>query len=71
MVGSVFPLFTIIFGQLLDIFNDPLKPVAQQAQEIKNLCVYFVIIAVVSAIGCFFENFAPVWVSERSLKRAR
>jgi hypothetical protein len=71
MVGAVFPLFTLIFGQLLDIFNDPTKPVAEMAAEIKNLCIYFVIIAIASAVGCFFENFVPVWVSERALKRAR
>jgi ATP-binding cassette, subfamily B (MDR/TAP), member 1 len=72
-VGCVFPLFTIIFGKVLDVLNDPATSSdrGKQAESIRGLCIYFVIIAFVSGICCFFENFVPVRVTERVLERVR
>jgi ATP-binding cassette subfamily B (MDR/TAP) protein 1 len=72
-VGCVFPLFTIIFGKVLDVLNDPAtsSDKGKQAESIRSLCVYFVIIAIVSGICCFFEYFVPVRVTERVLERVR
>ena len=72
-VGCVFPLFTIIFGQMLDILNDPAQasnPNAQ-ADKISSLCIYFLIIAIVSSICSAVENYIPVYVTENVLTRVR
>lgn len=65
------PLFTIVFGTLLDIFNNPSASLQDQASEIQKLCVYFVGIAIISGIAAFFENTCPVYVAERCLRTAR
>eukprot|EP00292_Cryptomonas_paramecium_P007325 CAMPEP_0113704570 /NCGR_PEP_ID=MMETSP0038_2-20120614/26597_1 /TAXON_ID=2898 /ORGANISM="Cryptomonas paramecium" /LENGTH=542 /DNA_ID=CAMNT_0000629375 /DNA_START=25 /DNA_END=1650 /DNA_ORIENTATION=- /assembly_acc=CAM_ASM_000170 len=72
-VGCVFPLFTIIFGKVLDILNDPksISDLNYQGEQIRSLCVYFLIIAIVSGVCCFFENSVPVRVTERTLERVR
>ena len=72
-VGCVFPLFTIIFGQLLDILNDPAQAsnLNSQADKISSLCIYFLIIAIVSSICSAVENYIPVYVTENVLARVR
>ena len=72
-VGCVFPLFTIIFGKILDILNDPasMADKAKQAEGIRSLCIYFFIIAIVSGVFSFFETFIPVRVTESVLERIR
>ena len=72
-VGCVFPLFTIIFGQMLDILNDPAqaRDASKQADKISALCVYFMIIAAVSSVCSAIENYIPVYVTEHVLARVR
>jgi hypothetical protein len=72
-VGSVFPLFTIIFGKLLDSLNDPTqaRDPSKQAATIRSLCVYFMILAVVSSFCSVIETWAPVYVTEHVLAKVR
>ena len=72
-VGCVFPLFSIIFGQVLNVMNNPatMADPSKQADSVRSLCVYFFIIAIVSGICSFFENCIPVQVTERVLERMR
>ena len=73
-VGCVFPLFTIIFGQLLDVLNDRSNPETYKnnlVNAVRGLCVYFVIIACVSGACSFVENFIPIYVTEKVLYRMR
>eukprot|EP00283_Hemiselmis_rufescens_P008388 CAMPEP_0173430262 /NCGR_PEP_ID=MMETSP1357-20121228/8738_1 /TAXON_ID=77926 /ORGANISM="Hemiselmis rufescens, Strain PCC563" /LENGTH=1416 /DNA_ID=CAMNT_0014394567 /DNA_START=104 /DNA_END=4354 /DNA_ORIENTATION=+ len=71
VTGSVLPLFSIIFGQLLDIFNNPAATVQEQADEIEKLCLYFLFIAIATGGAAFFESAGPVRVAERALCKAR
>jgi ATP-binding cassette, subfamily B (MDR/TAP), member 1 len=73
IVGCVFPLFTIIFGQVLDILNNPatMNDVEKQGASIRSLCIYFLIIAIASGVCGFFEYYIPVRVTERVLERVR
>jgi hypothetical protein len=72
-VGSVFPLFTIIFGKLLDSLNDPTqaRDPSKQAATIRSLCVYFMILAVFSSFCSVIETWAPVYVTEHVLAKVR
>ena len=72
-VGCVFPLFTIIFGKMLDILNDPTqaRDPSKQAATISSLCVYFLIIAVVSSFCSAVENYVPVYVAEHVMAKVR
>jgi hypothetical protein len=72
-VGCVFPLFTIIFGKMLDSLNDPTQAQdpSKQAATISSLCVYFMIIAVVSSFCSAIENSVPVYVAEHVMAKVR
>lgn len=70
-MGAVLPLFTLVFGALIDILNSRTSTVQQQAGEIEKLCIYFLYIAIASGLAAFVEGTVPVFVAEKCLRTLR
>jgi len=66
--GTVLPLFSLIFGGLIDAFN---KSTDEVYDQIKGLCLYLVYIAIAAFILAFCQNAFWMLAGERQARRIR
>ena len=72
IAGSALPLFTLIFGSLIDSFGSSQNGSTEKlTTAIQNLCPYFVIIGVVTGFCSLIDSLGSVMITEYTLSRVR
>jgi ATP-binding cassette subfamily B (MDR/TAP) protein 1 len=72
IAGSALPLFTLIFGSLIDSFGSSQNGNTEKlTTAIQNLCPYFVIIGVVTGFCSLIDSLGSVMITEYTLSRVR
>jgi hypothetical protein len=69
--GAIFPLFSLLFGELLNAFNAPSGGGSDFTETINRYALWFLLIAIGAAIAAFLENALIMVTAERQIRRVR
>lgn len=64
--GMIFPLFTLVFANLLNSFNSP-----NLGDEVNTYALYFLIIAIVAGFASYVATALPMAAAERQMAKVR
>jgi hypothetical protein len=56
--GAAMPVFSILFGNLMNSFGQNLDDYNNLTHQVNNYCLYFLFLAMGSAVAAFFMMFA-------------
>ena len=67
--GIFFPLFALFFGEILDVLNEPFR--SDYRERCDYICMWFLIIAVLSLLTRVIEFYAASALGEATTKKVR